>query len=243
MADPGPLISTRQVQRLFVSPAETVRAVDGVDFEASAGEFVCLFGHSGSGKTTLLNLLAGLDLPTAGSVMVAGHDLASISVDDRIRLRRQELGVVHQAHLLINEFTAAENVALPMEANGVATATAIDEAEKLLTSVGLHGHGARYPSELSGGQQQRVGIARALSGGRRVLLADEPTGSLDSRNAAAIFTLLASLAEAGTLVIVASHDPNCQRYATRSVEMLDGQVVGQVVGQISGKAFGETVAP
>jgi len=157
VADPGPLISTRQVQRLFVSPAETVRAVDGVDFEASAGEFeasagefVCLFGHSGSGKTTLLNLLAGLDLPTAGSVMVAGHDLASISVDDRIRLRRQELGVVHQAHLLINEFTAAENVALPMEANGVATATAIDEAEKLLTSVGLHGHGARYPSELSG---------------------------------------------------------------------------------------------
>ena len=186
---------------------------------------MCLFGHSGSGKTTLLNLLAGLDLPTSGTVTVAGQNLATISVDDRIRLRRQELGMVHQAHLLISEFTAAENVALPMEANGIPTKTALDEAEKLLASVDLQGHGGRYPSELSGGQQQRVGIARALSGGRRILLADEPTGSLDSRNAAAIFALLASLAEAGTLVVVASHDPKCQEHATRSIEMLDGRVV------------------
>lgn len=225
MAGPGPLARTVAVQRFFVSLAETVRAVDGVDFAAWAGEFVCLFGHSGSGKTTLLNLVAGLDLPTAGSVQVVGRDLSTCTEDERIQLRRETLGVVHQSHLLIEEFTAAENVALPAEARGVGTAAAVAEAEALLETVGLTGYGHRYPMELSAGQRQRVGIARALSGGRRILLADEPTGSLDSRNAMAIFELLASLADQGTLVIVASHDQACRAMASRSVEMFDGKIL------------------
>ncbi|MBW9208004.1 ABC transporter ATP-binding protein [Mumia sp. zg.B17] len=221
---PGPLVRTVGVEREFVSPAETVRAVGGVDFEADSGEFVCLFGHSGSGKTTMLNLLAGLDLPTSGRVVVAGHDLTQISAEGRIRLRRDEVGMVHQSHQLISEFTAAENVALPIEARGTNTVEALDEAERLLESVGLAGYGGRYPDELSGGQQQRVGIARALSGGRKILLADEPTGSLDSRNAGAIFDLLAVMSSKGVLVVVASHDPACRERASRSIEMLDGVV-------------------
>lgn len=225
MADPGPLVKTDGVQRLFVSPAETVRAVDGVDFAAWSGDFVCLFGHSGSGKTTLLNLMAGLDLPTGGTVEVAGRDLAACTEEARVKMRRETLGMVHQSHLLVDEFTAAENVALPLEARGVETSSAIEEAEVLLDMVGLAGSGHRYPMELSGGQRQRVGIARALSGGRRILLADEPTGSLDSANAFAIFEMLASLASGGALVIVASHDPACRDIATRSVEMLDGKVL------------------
>lgn len=225
MADPGSQVRTFGVERLFVSPAETVRAVDGVDFAAGPGDFVCLFGHSGSGKTTLLNLIAGLDLPTAGRVEVAGRDLTMCTEEERVRLRREVVGMVHQSHLLIDEFTAAENVALPVEARGVETSVAIAEAEDLLERVGLGGAGHRYPDELSGGQRQRVGIARALSGGRRILLADEPTGSLDSGNAMAIFEMLASVAAAGALVIVASHDPTCRSMASRSLEMLDGRVL------------------
>jgi putative ABC transport system ATP-binding protein len=214
-----------------VSPAETVRAVDGVDFEAGSGEFVCLFGHSGSGKTTLLRLIAGLDLPTSGEVVVAGLDLRTIPAEDRIALRREQVGVIHQSHMLIEEFTAAENVALPLEARGIRTEPALLEAEALLISVGLDGYGARYPAELSGGQQQRVGIARALTGGRPILLADEPTGSLDSRNAGAIFALLGALARHGTLVIVASHDPACKQFATRAVEMQDGKILADSVNR------------
>jgi len=186
---------------------------------------VCLFGHSGSGKTTVLNLIAGLDLPTGGSVTVAGVNVHTASSETRIRLRRETVGMVHQSDVLIEEFTAAENVALPMEATGIATDLALDEAVRLLERVGLDSHSHRLPSQLSGGQRQRVGIARALSGGRKILLADEPTGSLDSRNAAAIFDLLSDLARDGTLVIVASHDPACHERADRSLEMLDGQVV------------------
>lgn len=229
VAGPGPMIRVSGVSRTFVSPAEVVAALDGIDFEAGAGEFICLFGHSGSGKTTLLNLLGGLDLPTGGTITVAGCDVGRASADARIRLRREDVGIIHQAHLLIDEFSAAENVALPLEARGVATAVALQEAESLLASVGLKGYGGRFPTEMSGGQQQRVGIARALSGGRSILLADEPTGSLDSKNAAAIFELLRSLSRSGTLVIVASHDPTCRTYATRSIEMLDGKIVEERV--------------
>jgi len=213
------------VHRHFVTPAETVRAVDGVDLDVSGGEFVCLFGHSGSGKTTLLNLVAGLDHPTSGDVEVAGVPLAGLGVEERIKLRRDTVGVVHQSDRLVEEFTAAENVALPLEARGVDTRTAVTQAGELLARVGLEGYDHRYPGEMSGGQRQRVGIARALSGDRRILLADEPTGSLDSRNARAIFALLASLAGQGSLVVVASHDPVCREHATRSLELLDGRVV------------------
>lgn len=192
---------------------------------ATAGEFICLFGHSGSGKTTLLNLLAGIDLPTSGTIVLDGNRVNELSEDDRIRLRRETIGMVHQTDFLIEEFTAAENVALPLEARGVRSAQALSEAGALLARMGLDGYDDRLPRQLSGGQRQRVGIARALTGGRRILLADEPTGALDSKNAAAIYGLLRDLCADGALVIVASHDPACREHATRLIEMRDGRIV------------------
>lgn len=227
MAGHHSLVNVAHVQRFFVSPAETVRAVDDVNFKAWPGEFVCLFGHSGSGKTTLLNLISGLDQPTAGHIEVDGRDISASTEDERIQLRRETVGMVHQSDLLIAEFNAVENVALPLEARGIPTTEALAEAGELLVRVGLADHGHRYPMELSGGQRQRVGVARALSGGRGILLADEPTGSLDSHNARAIFEMLAALARQGALVIVASHDPTCRAIASRSVEMLDGRVLAE----------------
>lgn len=219
------LITARKLMRTYVSEAERVDAVDEVDMVAGGSEFIGLFGHSGSGKTTLLNLIAGLDTPTGGELWVNGLDLLAASEDERVRLRRETIGMVHQTDHLIEEFTAAENVALPLEARGVSAREALVEASELLERVGLGGHEARFPRQLSGGQRQRVGIARALTGGRRVLLADEPTGSLDSANASAIFGLLRELCDDSRLVLVASHDPACRQFATRTVDMLDGRVV------------------
>lgn len=218
-------IQLKDVSRTFQSDVEQVVAVDDVTLSALPGAFVCLFGHSGSGKTTLLNLIAGLDTPTAGSIVVDGRPVHEMSDNERVTLRRESVGMVHQTDFLIEEFSAAENVALPMEANGVSTAEALDASTKLLGLVGLGGLDARFPRQLSGGQRQRVGIARALSGNRTILLADEPTGSLDTKNALATFELLRSLTRSGVLVIIASHDPRCRDYATRWIEMLDGAIV------------------
>lgn len=219
------LITARKLMRTYVSEAERVDAVDEVDMAARGAEFVGLFGHSGSGKTTLLNLIAGLDSATGGELWVSGTDMLAASEDERVRLRRETVGMVHQTDHLIEEFTAAENVALPLEAKGVAAREALAEAGALLERVGLTGREGRFPRQLSGGQRQRVGIARALTGGRRILLADEPTGSLDSTNAAAIFGLLRELCDDGRLVVVASHDPACREFATRTIDMLDGRIV------------------
>ncbi|MGL5823303.1 MAG: ABC transporter ATP-binding protein [Nocardioides sp.] len=219
-------VELRAASRIFRSEVEDVVAVDQVTLTTRPGEFVCLYGHSGSGKTTLLNLVAALDSPTDGVVQVAGVDLAGLTEDQRIAVRRTTVGMVHQTDFLIEEFTAAENVALPLEAGGTGTSAAMARAGELLALVGLAGLDARLPRQLSGGQRQRVGIARALSGGRTILLADEPTGSLDTKNALAIFELMRSLSADGILVMIASHDPRCRDYATRWIEMLDGRIVG-----------------
>lgn len=222
------LVRASSLSRHYVSEAETVKAVDEVDLVARSGEFIGLFGHSGSGKTTLLNLLAGLDIADSGALVVGDLDLRESSEDRRIRLRREALGMVHQTDHLIEEFSALENVCLPLEARGIRGAPAEDEARTLLDRVGLPDHRDRFPRQLSGGQRQRVGIARALTGGREILLADEPTGALDSTNSEAIFGLLRELCDEGRLVIVASHDPACARHATRVISMLDGRIADDV---------------
>ncbi|WP_319804712.1 ABC transporter ATP-binding protein [Nocardioides malaquae] len=211
-----------------MSEAETVKAVDEVDLVAHRGEFIGLFGHSGSGKTTLLNLLAGLDMASSGELVVAGLQLRGASEERRIELRRESIGMVHQSDYLIEEFTALENVCLPLEARGIRGKVAEEEAGELLSRVGLEGYRDRLPRQLSGGQRQRVGIARALTGGRQILLADEPTGALDSANSEAIFELLRGLCDEGRLVVVASHDPACRRHATRVISMLDGRIATDV---------------
>lgn len=226
------LIRAAHLSRHYVSEAETVKAVDEVDLVARNGEFIGLFGHSGSGKTTLLNLLAGLDLADSGDLMVAGLSLHGASEERRIQLRRDSIGMVHQSDYLIEEFTALENVCLPLEARGIRGRVAEDEASQLLSRVGLSGYGERFPRQLSGGQRQRVGIARALTGGRQILLADEPTGSLDSANSEAIFRLLRGLCEEGRLVVVASHDPACRRHATRVISMLDGHIATDIADDL-----------
>ncbi len=226
------LLRVDQVSRAFVTPAETVYAVREVSFAARAGEFVCIFGPSGSGKTTLLNLIAGLDVPDSGTIHVAGIDVGALDEAGRARLRLETVGVVFQDHQLIEEFTAWENVALPLEVRGVPLEQARAAALAELERVGLGGLADRLPSQLSGGQRQRVGIARALAGQRRVLLADEPTGSLDSANSRALFALIRALCDQGTLAVVCSHDPLCQEYADTVYEMVDGRLSRREVARV-----------
>lgn len=216
------LLVVAGVTRSFVSPVETVWAVRDASLTADAGQLVLISGSSGSGKSTLLNLMAGLDDPDAGEITIAGLNVGDLDQDGRATLRRTTVGVVFQEHQLIEEFTAAENVALVLEATGVPPAEARERAEFELSRVGLDGLADRLPAQLSGGQRQRVGVARALIGDRRVILADEPTGALDSRTSGELFSLLRRLCDDGLLVVVCSHDPGARDHADAWYEMRDG---------------------
>ncbi|WP_423446544.1 ABC transporter ATP-binding protein [Kocuria sp. KSNUG] len=199
--------------------------MNGLDVSFAEGEFVGLLGASGSGKTTFVNVLAGLENATVGVVTVAGHDMGALSSTERARLRREDIGVVFQDNNLIQEFTARENVALPLIMGGVRRRDAHAEADEMLGVLGLWDLGDRVPGQLSGGQQQRVGVARALVGGRQVLLADEPTGALDTENSRAILGLFAELASTGVTVVVATHDSLIEEYADRILVLRDGHLV------------------
>lgn len=213
------------VNKSFATDAETVWAVRNVFLTAHAGEFVCIFGASGSGKSTLVNLMAGLDLPDSGTIVVGAEDMVRLDESGRARMRLERVGVVFQEDNLVEEFTAVENVALPLEVRGVHTVDARAQAVALLDRIGLAGLGHRYPRQLSGGQRQRVGIARGLVGGRRVLLADEPTGALDSVASQELFELVRALCGQGTAAVVCSHDPMCRDFADTVYEMVDGMLV------------------
>ena len=213
------------VNRCFAASPEPVWAVREASFSVDAGMFVCLVGASGAGKSTLLNLIAGLDSATSGTILVEGTDVGLLSEEQRARLRLERVGVVFQDHNLIEEFTANENVMLPLEALGAPAQKARARAEAELERVGLHGLGQRFPAQLSGGQRQRVGIARALVGGRRLLVADEPTGALDSANSRALFQLLRGLCDQGTTVLLGTHELMSQDFADTIYEMRDGRPV------------------
>ncbi len=203
---------------------EVVRALDGVSLEVGAGCTVALVGASGSGKSTLLNLVSAVDRPTAGRVEVCGVDLAAASEDARIGLRRRCIGLVFQAFHLVPHLTAEENVALPLALGGVRDPDRVDE---LLLRVGLESRRHHYPSELSGGEQQRTAIARALACRPRLLVADEPTGNLDSRTGAAVLELLQELQrERGAALLLATHDETLAGAADRIVHLRDGRIVG-----------------
>ncbi|MEO6088669.1 MAG: ABC transporter ATP-binding protein [Umezawaea sp.] len=219
----SPFLVVEDVSRSFVTAAETVEAVRNATFSAHQGEFVCVFGASGSGKSTLVNLIAGLDSADAGRILVGQADLGLLDEGGRARCRLDAIGVVFQDHNLIEEFTAAENVALPLEARGVARKSALRQASAQLARVGLAGLEDRLPGRLSGGQRQRVGIARALVGERDLLLADEPTGALDSRSSQELFELIRGLCDQGAVAVVCSHDVRCQEFADTVYEMVDGR--------------------
>lgn len=220
----APLIRVSGATKAYTSDVEAVWAARDVDLVAYAGELVCVFGTSGSGKSTLLNLVAGLDLPDCGEIEVGGRDVSGLDESGRAQLRLGTVGVVFQDHNLLEELTAAENVALPSEASGTDPRAAREEAVQQLARVGLAGLEDRYPHQLSGGQRQRVGVARALTGRRAILLADEPTGSLDSAATTDLFALIRALCDEGLLAVVCSHDPECRRFADTVYEMTDGRL-------------------
>ncbi|MET8151533.1 ABC transporter ATP-binding protein [Actinoplanes sp. NPDC049668] len=215
----------RGVNKSFVSEVETVRAVRDVSLAARPGQFLCIHGASGSGKSTLVSVLAGLDVPDSGEVVIDGVDVANLGESERSRLRLERVGVIFQGDELIDEFTAVENVALPLEMRGTPSSEAFAQAKDQLTRVGIGDLSDRLPHQMSGGQRQRVGVARALTGNRRVLLADEPTGALDSKTSRGMFELFRHLCDEGALAIVCSHDPACGEYADRVYEMSDGELL------------------
>jgi putative ABC transport system ATP-binding protein len=198
-------------------------ALRGTNLEISAGEVVALYGKSGSGKTTILNLLAGLDRPTKGRVEVEGQDLEALGEEGRTRLRRERLGFIFQFFNLLPTLTAFENVFLSLELAGKPNPEA---ACKALQAVGLQGKEGRFPHELSGGEQQRVAVARAIVKGPSIILADEPTGNLDTRTGDQVLALLADRChEFGTTLIMATHSPLTCRFTDRMLRMVDGAVI------------------
>jgi putative ABC transport system ATP-binding protein len=215
------------IAKFFQRGPTTVRALDGVDLEIGAGEFVALEGPSGSGKTTLLQLLGALDRPSAGDVVFEGRDLARLRDHELAALRLESFGFVFQQFNLIPTLTALENVEAKLAPTGVVDLEA--RAERMLEEVGLAERAHHLPAQLSGGEQQRVAIARALSVEPRVVLADEPTGNLDTTTGGEIIELLAGLAaEHGSTVIVATHDASLAERAPRRLAMRDGRLVGVV---------------
>ena len=219
------LLTLEGVCRVHGSGAREVVALDGIDLTVRLGELVAVMGPSGSGKSTLLNLAGGLDTPTAGTVTIAGDVISDLDATRRAALRRRRIGYVFQDFNLIPALTAAENVSLPRELDGVPMRQARKEALDALAEVGLVKQARRFPDELSGGQQQRVAIARALVGPRRLVLADEPTGALDSVTGEAVMRLLRARVDAGAAGLLVTHEPRFAAWADRTVFLRDGRIV------------------
>ncbi len=224
---PPPVLELRDVTRVHGSGATEVHALLGVSLTVRAGEFVAVMGPSGSGKSTLLTLAGGLDEPTGGKVLVEGADLATLSPGELARVRRRSVGYVFQDLNLIPALTAAENVALPRELDGVRARRARHEALRTLEDLDLRDLADRFPDTMSGGQQQRVAIARALVGGRRLVLADEPTGALDSTTGESVLRLLRSRCDAGAAAVLVTHEARHAAWADRVVFLRDGLVVDE----------------
>ena len=215
------------VSRIHGSGETEVHALRGVSFAAHAGELVAIMGPSGSGKSTLLTLAGGLDTPTHGTVSVEGLDLGGLGQKGRARMRRTSIGYVFQDFNLIPALTAAENVALPRELDGERARTARQAAHAALAEVGIEDLANRFPDEMSGGQQQRVAIARAIVGDRRLILADEPTGALDTDTGEEILRLLRARCDAGAAGVLVTHEARHAAWADRVVFLRDGVVVDE----------------
>jgi ABC-type lipoprotein export system ATPase subunit len=220
--------SLEDTSKKYVTGQEVIIALDHANFSVSAGELACIYGASGSGKSTLLNVLAGIEVADTGTVSVAGKSLTGTSEQERARLRLCSIGVVFQSNNLLPEFTARENVELPLMVRGMTSAACRDASHQALADVGLGPLADRLPGLMSGGQRQRVGIARALAGDQELLLADEPTGALDSASSRQLFELLRRVCkEKGTATVLATHDPLAQEVADSVYVMVDGTVTAQ----------------
>ena len=224
------LISAHNLTKVYGSGDTAVRALDNVSFEVEPGEFVAVMGPSGCGKSTLLHLLGGLDRPTSGTVTIDGHNLSDLSDAKLTELRRHHIGFIFQFFNLIPVLNAVENAALPVTLDGVRQAEARERATDWLRKVGLEERLDHRPDQLSGGQQQRVAVARALVANPALILADEPTGNLDTRSSEEITALLRQVAnEWGRAVIIVTHDPRIAAHADRIIFLKDGAIVDQTI--------------
>jgi putative ABC transport system ATP-binding protein len=225
-----PLISIDRLARHYVVGGETVRALDGVSFDIRAGEWVAIVGQSGSGKSTLMNLLGCLDTPTSGSYRLNGADVETLTDDALADLRNKEIGFVFQTFQLLPRASALANVELPLVYRGLPRRERKAMAEQALRSVGLANRMHHRPNELSGGQRQRVAIARALVGAPSILLADEPTGNLDSQTGEEIVRLFGELNERGHTIILVTHEVKLAARCPRAIKLMDGRVLGDGPG-------------
>jgi putative ABC transport system ATP-binding protein len=220
-------IELRHVSMVYGSGPTEVHALREVDLTVRGGELVAVMGPSGSGKSTLLTIAGTLEEPTSGEVVIAGHELARLSRNDRARLRRQSIGYVFQDFNLLAGLTAVENVSLPLELDGVKAKVARAAAMEVLARLGLAERATHFPDELSGGESQRVAIARAVVGERRLLLADEPTGALDSLSGETVMRMLRLASHDGVAGVVVTHDAQMASWADRVVFLRDGRIVDQ----------------
>ena len=228
----APVIQLQDVRKEYVVGDSHIHALDGVSLTVSPGEFVCISGRSGSGKSTMLNMLAGLEKPTSGEIVILDKHIENMSESARIRFRRQYIGFVFQSYNLMPQYTAVENVELPLMLRGIGKRERRKQALAVMEQVGIVSHPEHKPSELSGGQQQRVGIARALITKPPIVFADELTGNLDTKTSAEIMDLLTELFRAGgTTFLLVSHDPDMSRYTDRTIHLLDGKIISEEKNQ------------
>jgi putative ABC transport system ATP-binding protein len=220
----GPLIRLRGVGKVFLTDEVATHALADVDLEIAEGEYVSIAGPSGCGKTTLLSILGLLDVPTSGEYELAGRRVSDLAPAQLAHVRNRQIGFIFQAFNLIGDLTVLENVELPLTYRGMGVADRKQRARDALERVQMSHRASHYPAQLSGGQQQRVAVARAVAGDPAVLLADEPTGNLDSRNSEAVMELLAALHRGGSTICMVTHDPRYARHADRVVELFDGRV-------------------
>jgi len=231
------VLEAKKLTKVYKMGEVTITALDGVDFTIERGEFVAIMGPSGSGKSTLLHLLGGLDTPTSGEVTLTGQALSQLSDDQITRFRRQKIGFIFQFYNLLPTLTAAENVALPLLIEGTPAAEYRSRLQDLLALVSLEDRAGHLPDQLSGGQQQRVAIARAFANQPEIVLADEPTGNLDSRSGTSILELLRkSCRELNATIVMVTHDPRAASYADRVVFLKDGQIVHRLENGAAGEA-------
>jgi len=222
---PEPLVSMQNVKKVFVTDEVETHALEGIDLEIQRGEYLSISGPSGCGKSTLLAILGLLDSPSAGSYRLNDRPVESLKLSERAKIRNREIGFIFQAFNLIGDLSVYENVELPLTYRGMGGAERKRRVQEALERVGMSHRMKHFPAQLSGGQQQRVAVARALAGDPAILLADEPTGNLDSANGEAVMDLLKELHKGGATICMVTHDARYANHAERSINLFDGRMV------------------